>query len=117
MWSAVIFDTILGGFVLGMISLLSNLYGKSSEYFYRILGFIWAVPLTLFIFVKMASRHGKNKIQDVCRHVIIGLVLTFLLALSIIYMVDFNNEIIVIYTFVSAILLTLCYFYFEIYKF
>ena len=60
MWSAVIFDTILGGFVLGMISLLSNLYGKSSEYFYRILGFIWAVPLTLFIFVKMASRHGKT---------------------------------------------------------
>ena len=59
----------------------------------------------------------KNKIQDICRHVMIGLVLTFLLALSIIYMVNFNNEIIVIYTFVSAILLTLCYFYFEIYKY
>ena len=44
----VILDTFLGGFILGTISYLSNLYGKENVYFYKILAFIWSVPLTFF---------------------------------------------------------------------
>jgi hypothetical protein len=117
MWSTVIFDTILGGFVLGMVSILSNLYGESSPYFYRILAFIWAVPLTFFFFVNMASRHGKNKIEDICRHAIIGIVLTFILALSTLYIIKKDVAVIISYSFFFALLTTIGYFAFEIYKY
>ena len=117
MWSTVIFDTILGGLVLGMVSILSNLYGASNPYFYRILAFIWAVPLTFFFFVNMASRHGKNKIEDICRHAIIGIVLTFILALSTLYIIKMDVQFIISYTFFFASITTICYFVFSIYKY
>lgn len=117
MWYTVIFDTILGGFTLGMVSILSNLYGDSNPYFYRILAFIWAVPLTFFFFVNMASRHGKNKIEDICRHAIIGIVLTFMLAVATLYMLDMRVELIVLFCLLFALLTTMAYFVFGIYKY
>ena len=112
----IILDTILGGLLIGSISYLSNIYGKNTE-FYKILAFIWAVPLTFFFFINMASRDGKKAIKDFSRHSIIGLVLTIILALITMRIIKLDNYIIVLCAFMFAVLTTFLYFYLQIYKY
>ena len=47
----VLIDGILGGILIGIISYLSSIYGDKPV-FYKILAFMWAVPLTFFFFYK-----------------------------------------------------------------
>ena len=112
----ILLDTILGGLLLGSISYLSNIYGKNPE-FYKILAFIWAVPLTFFFLINMASRDGKKAIKDFCIHSIIGLILTLILALITIRIIKLDNYIIVLFAFTFAFLTTFLYFYLKIYKY
>ena len=112
----ILLDTILGGLLLGSISYLSNIYGKYPE-FYKILAFIWAVPLTFFFLINMASRDGKKAIIDFSRHSLIGLVLTLILALITISIIKLNNYIIVLFAFLFSIVSTFLYFYLQIYKY
>lgn len=112
----VILDTFLGGFILGTISYLSNLYGKENVYFYKILAFIWSVPLTFFFFINMASRHGKVAIYDFSYHALFGTALTFILALITLFIIEYETSFIVFFTLIFAIIVTVLYFYMDIYK-
>ena len=112
----VILDTFLGGFILGTISYLSNLYGKENIYFYKILAFIWSVPLTFFFFINMASRHGKVAIHDFSLHSLFGTALTFILALLTLLIIDYETSFIVFFTLIFAIIVTVLYFYMDVYK-
>tara|TARA_B100000925_G_scaffold50795_1_gene33080 strand:+ start:490 stop:840 length:351 start_codon:yes stop_codon:yes gene_type:complete len=112
----VILDTFLGGFILGTISYLSNLYGKENVYFYKILAFIWSVPLTFFFFINMASRHGKVAIHDFSLHSLFGTALTFILAFLTLVIIDYETSFIVFFTLIFAIIVTVLYFYMDIYK-
>lgn len=112
----ILLDTILGGLLLGSISYLSNIYGKNPE-FYKILAFIWAVPLTFFFLINLASRDGKKAIKDFCRHSIIGLLLTIILALITMRIIKLDNYIIVLFSFIFAVITTFLYFYLKIYKY
>lgn len=112
----ILLDTILGGLLLGSISYLSNIYGKNPE-FYKILAFIWAVPLTFFFLINLASRDGKKAIKDFCIHSILGLLLTIILALITIRIIKLDNYIIVLFSFIFAVITTFLYFYLKIYKY
>ncbi len=112
----ILLDTVLGGTLLGFISYLSNIYGKHPE-FYKILAFIWGVPLTFFFLINMASRDGKKAIKDFSTHSIIGLILTMILALITIRIIKMDNYLIVLFSFTFAIVVTVLYFYLEIYKY
>ena len=46
----VLFDAILGGGLLGLISYLSNVYGKSSPAFFKILVFMVCSSYLLFLY-------------------------------------------------------------------
>lgn len=113
----VIFDTILGGLVLGLVSYLSSIYGEKSPIFFRVLAFVWAVPLTFFFFINMASRYGKVSIADFSRHALIGTALTFMLALITLYMIDRSTRFIVLFCLGFAVLFTVLYFALGIYKY
>ena len=113
----VIFDTILGGLVLGLVSYLSSIYGEKSPIFFRVLAFVWAVPLTFFFFINMASRYGKVSIADFSRHALIGTVLTFILALITLYMIDRSTRFIISFCLGFAVLFTVLYFALGIYNY
>ena len=112
----VILDTFLGGFILGTISYLSNLYGKENIYFYKILAFIWSVPLTFFFFINMTSRHGKGAIYDFSYHAVFGTGLTLILALLTMFIINYDTNFIIFFTLIFAILSTVLYFYLDVYK-
>jgi len=112
----ILLDTILGGLLVGSISYLSNIYGKNPE-FYKILAFIWSVPLTFFFFINIASRDGKKAMEDFCRHSIIGLILTIILALITIRIIKLDNYIIIFFSFIFAIVTTFLYFHLQLYKY
>ena len=112
----VLIDTIIGGILLGFISYLSDIYKNNPE-FYKILAFLWAVPLTFFFFINIASRSNKKAMKDFSIHAIIGIVLTFILALITIYIIKFDKNIIVLFSFLFSAFFTFIYFYFKIYKY
>lgn len=111
----VLLDTILGGCIMGTVSYLSNIYGKESIYFYKILAFVWSVPLTFFFFINMASRAGKTAIHDFSLHALFGTALTFILALLTLLFIDININTIIFFTLIFAIVSTILYFVFEFY--
>tara|TARA_B110000444_G_scaffold215372_1_gene213216 strand:+ start:114 stop:470 length:357 start_codon:yes stop_codon:yes gene_type:complete len=112
-----IYDGLLGGVLLGVISYLSGLYGKSYNHFYKILGFIWAVPLTFFFFIYLSSKDGKNAIKDFSQHTIIGTLLTLVCASILLFMLDYEKNMIILFTFIYGIITTFLYFYYNIYEF
>jgi len=111
----VLLDTILGACIMGTISYLSNIYGKENVYFYKILAFVWSVPLTFFFFINMASRTGKTAIYDFSLHSLFGTALTFLLALVTLFIIDFEINAIIFVTLFFAIVSTILYFVFDFY--
>jgi len=112
----VLLDTILGGFILGSISYLSNLYGKTNIYFYKILAFVWSVPLTFFFFINMASRDGKQAIHDFSLHSLFGTALTFILALLTLRIVEYEESIVITISLLFALISTALYFFLGLYK-
>lgn len=115
----VVIDSLLGGFILGSISYLSHIYGKSQIHFYKILAFIWTIPFTYFIFLNMASRTNRKSLYDFSTHTLIGTAATFIIALIIIFMYKFGyNELtLVLISLILSIIITIIYFSFEIYKY
>lgn len=113
----VLFDTFLGGALLGLVSYLSNIYGENNPAFFKVLAFIWAVPLTFFFFINMASRYGKQPIEDFSRHALIGTALTFVLALMTIYIIDQSMDTIIYFCFGFATISTVLYFALGVYKY
>jgi uncharacterized membrane protein len=112
----VIFDGIMGGLLFGVISYLSNIYGQSYPHFYKVLAFVWAVPLTNFYLLLIASRKDKMAMKEFAVHSILGTILTLLLAILTILIIKFDKNIIIIISFLFAVITTLMYFIFEIYK-
>lgn len=113
----VLFDALAGGCLFGVISYLSNMYGKNYPDFYKILAFIWAVPLTNFYLLLISSRKDKTAMKDFSIHSIIGTILTIALAILTLMIIDLDKNIIIIVSFLFAVISTLMYFLFEIYKY
>jgi hypothetical protein len=112
----VLIDGILGGILIGIISYLSSIYGDK-PFFYKILAFMWAVPLTFFFFINMASRDGKQPIADFSKHAILGTLLTFIIAIVTLNIMHLNIDKIIIITFIYAIITTFLYFSLKIYNY
>ena len=116
----VLFDTILGGGLLGLISYLSNVYGKSSPIFFKILAFMWSVPLTYFFFINMASRYGKTPVENFALHAMIGTSATLLLSIMVFGMINYFKDIstdqLVKFSFVYALIITFGYFVLKMYE-
>lgn len=112
----VLIDGILGGILIGIISYLSSIYGDKPV-FYKILAFMWAVPLTFFFFINMASRDGKQPIADFSKHAILGTLLTFIIAIVTLNIMHLNTDKIIIITFIYAIITTFLYFSLKIYNY
>lgn len=117
----VIYDAIFGGCILGTISYLSNVYGKDNPVFFKILAFLWSVPLTFFFFINIASRYGKNPMEDFCKHAIFGTLFTLILSIICYYVIrnvkEIDTEVVVKYCFIYALTVTLTYFVFKLYTF
>jgi len=115
----ILFDAIMGGLMLGSVSYLSNVYGKDSPVFFKILAFLWSVPLTFFFFVNMASRYGKKPMEDFSKHAIFGTFFTLFLSIisymSIRFFKELETEDIVKYCLIYALIVTLIYFIFKLY--
>lgn len=112
----VLIDGILGGILIGIISYLSSIYGDK-PFFYKILAFMWAVPLTFFFFINMASRDGKQPIADFSKHAILGTLLTFIIAIVTLNIMHLHIDKIIIITFIYAIITTFLYFSLKIYNY
>tara|TARA_B100002019_G_C21251989_1_gene591659 strand:- start:1339 stop:1689 length:351 start_codon:yes stop_codon:yes gene_type:complete len=113
----VILDAILGGVMLGTISYLSNIYGKKSEY-YKIIGFLWAVPLTYFFLLYIAMKDGKKAIQNLSRHALYGITLNILIILIILRIInEINITVLVSISFMYGLLTIMLYFLLKIYKY
>ena len=112
----VLIDGILGGILIGIISYLSSIYGDK-PFFYKILAFMWAVPLTFFFFINMASRDGKQPIANFSKHAILGTLLTFIIAIVTLNIMHLNIDKIIIITFIYAIITTFLYFSLKIYNY
>ena len=102
----ILFDGIMGGCLFGLISYLSNMYGKTYPDFYKILAFIWAVPLTNFYLLLIAARKDKTAMKDFSIHSIIGTILTLALAILTLIIIDLDKNIIIIVSFFIC-----CYYY------
>jgi hypothetical protein len=115
-WNIVLFDTFLGALMLGTISIMSQVFTNVPQY-YKILAFIWSVPLTFFFFINMASRAGLVHIENFSRHAIIGTLLTTVLAvltISLSSIISMNN--LIYMNFILSILFVIFYFSFKIYE-
>ena len=110
----ILIDGILGGILIGIISYLSSIYGDKPS-FYKILAFVWAVPLTFFLFINMASRDGKKSIIDFSKHAILGTLLTLIIAIVTLNIIHLTIDQITIITFIYAIVTTFLYFTLKIY--
>ena len=113
----VILDTILGGIMIGTISYFSNIYGKNPEY-YKIVGFLWAVPLTYFFLLYIAMKDGKKAIKGLTLHALYGILLTLLSILIILRIINnINISLLIGITFIYGILTTMLYFILKLYKY
>lgn len=116
----VLFDTILGGGLLGLISYLSNVYGKSSPVFFKIMAFLWSVPLTYFFFINMASRYGKTPVENFARHAMIGTTATLILSIMVFAIInlmkDISTDQLVKFSLIYALIITFSYFILKIYE-
>ena len=111
-----IYDGLFGGLLLSIISYLSSIYGKKYIHFYKILGFVWAVPLTFFFFIYLSSKDGKKAISDFSQHTIIGTLLTLICAIIILFILENEKNTIILFAFIYGIITTFLYFYNDIYK-
>lgn len=115
--SNIITDFFVGGFLFGLISYLSNMYGKSYPHFYKILAFVWAVPLTYFYLLLISARYNNKKIiYDFALHALIGTILTLIIIIITLLIIDIDNNYIIIIAFIFALISTIIYFMYEIYK-
>ena len=112
----VIIDTLLGGFVLGCISYMSSLYAGNGIYF-KILAFLWAMPLSFFFSLNMTSRHGRVAMINFTRHALIGTFLTLMLCIiTLIVHIYMDDQTLVVMTLIFAIIFTMLYFLNRIYN-
>ena len=111
-----IVDGIIGGILFGFISYLSFLY-KKSESFHKILGFMWAAPLTYFFLLYIVSKSDKKAIVHFSNHCIIGTIISIILLVTTIYLIKLRKDILILYAFSYSIFFVILYFYFQIYKF
>lgn len=115
-WNIVLFDTFLGALMLGTISVLSQIFINVPQY-YKILAFIWSVPLTFFFFINMTSRAGLVHVENFSRHALIGTVLTVIFALMTIRLSNILSMDSLIYmNFILAVLSVILYFSFRLYE-
>lgn len=116
---SVLIDALIGAIILGFISFLSSIYGGDKQSsLYRILGFVWTIPITFFFFVNMAARDsGRKAIDDFTRHALIGTILTGIIGAVVLILPTFSSDFLVYLTFFYALILTILYFYYGVYKY
>ena len=111
----VVNDAFVVGFLFGLISYLSNMYGKSYPHFYKILAFVWAVPLTYFYLLLIASRNDKKAIYDFALHGLFGTILTLIIIIITLFIIDLDKNYIVFIAFLFAVISTIAYFAYDVY--
>ena len=114
-WNIVLFDTFLGALIFGTISVFSQIY-INNTHFYKILAFIWGVPLTFFFFINMVSRAGIIHVVNFSKHAIIGTLLTVFLAIITIGLQNTEVEYLVYLNFILALFFVVFYFYYKVYE-
>lgn len=116
---SVLIDALIGAIILGFISFLSSMYGSGKETsFYKILGFVWTIPITFFFFINMAARDsGRKAIDDFTRHALIGTLLTGIIGAIVLILPSFSSDFLVYLTFFYALILTILYFYYGLYNY
>lgn len=112
---SVLNDAFAGGFLFGLISYLSNIYGKSYPHFYKILAFIWAVPLTYFYLLLIASRNHKKAIFDFALHGLFGTILTLIIIVITLLIIDIDKKYIITIAFIFVVISTIAYFAYDVY--
>ena len=111
-----IIDGILGGIIFGLISYLSFIY-KKNEDFHKILGFMWAAPLTYFFLLYIVSKNDKKAILNFSKHCIIGTIISIILLVTTLHLIKLKKNMIILFAFIYSIFFVLLYFYFEVYKY
>ena len=109
-----IIDGILGGILSSIISFLSYKYKKSNN-FHKILGFVWAVPLTFFFLLYIVSKSNKKAMTDFTRHSLLGTILLVILSIFTLRIINLNKDVIILFAFLYSSFFTFIYFYLKIY--
>tara|TARA_B110000444_G_C18668224_1_gene513993 strand:+ start:488 stop:841 length:354 start_codon:yes stop_codon:yes gene_type:complete len=114
---SVLTDTLIGGISFGIISYISqpNVLGNG-KYYFQVLGFLYAVPLTYFFLLLMASKISTTAMMNLTRHIMLGALLTILSAFICLYMQDMEQNIIIFTNLLVTILFIILYMGLDIYK-
>lgn len=113
----VIIDTILGAIFFGSISYLTQTFSEDKR-LYKVIGFLWGIPLSYFFFMYISSKNGKLAMLDLSKHAVFGLLSTILIMIIIIYNIDSMSErTIIILSLIYGIIIFSLYFIFKLYKY
>jgi len=115
MWYIIIKDAIIGALLLGGVSFITELYGNYKNY-YKVLAFLWAVPLTFAFFIYVCSRKGKSAIYDFSLHAVFGSLLTVFIASITLFNINQSYTNIQIINISLSVLFICFYFTFKIYE-
>tara|TARA_Y100001954_G_scaffold219059_1_gene252829 strand:- start:415 stop:765 length:351 start_codon:yes stop_codon:yes gene_type:complete len=81
----VILDSLFGAVLMGSISAAANRFSESPN-FEKILGFLWAAPLTLGYLAHVMMQTKPEGLSTLMRHMLIGTVITLVLEIVVIAM-------------------------------
>jgi hypothetical protein len=115
MWCIIIKDAMIGALLLGGVSFITELYGNYKNY-YKVLAFLWAVPLTFAFFIYLCSRKGKTAIYDFSLHAVLGSLLTVFIASVTLFNINQSYTNIQIINISLSVLFICVYFTFKIYE-
>ena len=109
-------DTIVGAITFSIASYLNQVYSDTDDVV-RVFAFLWATPLSYFIFLNLFKSRGSEAMIEFTKHAALGVVcLIVAMGLTIYYIDKMSPEDIVYLNLVYTLVVTSAYFVFKIYK-
>lgn len=115
-YNSILNDTIVGAITFSIASYLNQLYSETDDVV-RVFAFLWATPLSYFIFLNLFKSRGGDAMIEFTKHAALGVVcLMVAMGLTIYYIDKMSPEDIVYLNLVYTLIVTSAYFIFKIYK-
>lgn len=115
-YKSIVNDTLVGAITFSIASYLNQLYSDTNDVV-RVFAFLWATPLSYFIFLNLFKSRGGEAIIEFTKHAALGVVcLIVAMALTIYYIDKMSPENIVYLNLGYTLIVTSGYFVFKIYK-
>lgn len=115
-YSTIINDTIVGAITFSIASYLNQIYSDTEDVV-RVFAFLWATPLSYFLFLNIFKSRGAEAIVEFTKHAGLGVIcLIIAMGLTIYYIDKMSPEDIVYLNLVYTLVVTSAYFVFKIYK-